>query len=213
MVSFTITQSKLLLLLATPYLIEQCHSFVVVTRKLAQCESSTSSYRRNFVLSNTLTQLSTKDGEEDDAKASEEENVTRRQFITSFSCAMLTSATLASNSLPGAAIESETEQMAEQMAEQTTAVKKDDDDKIVLTVSADNYPKHSYEISAISDDIDSSLTSSTSSGMSIAEETPPVRMCTDDLEARRIAVFERAAPSVVFLDTFVEQRDTFTANV
>lgn len=34
-----------------------------------------------------------------------------------------------------------------------------------------------------------------------------------DPELRRIAVFERAAPSVVFIDTFVDQRDAFSNNV
>ena len=32
-------------------------------------------------------------------------------------------------------------------------------------------------------------------------------------EMRRIAVFEKAAPSVVYIDTFVEQRDAFSTNV
>jgi len=37
-------------------------------------------------------------------------------------------------------------------------------------------------------------------------------MCIDP-EERRIAVFERTAPSVVFIDTFTEQRDAFSTNV
>jgi S1-C subfamily serine protease len=34
-----------------------------------------------------------------------------------------------------------------------------------------------------------------------------------EIELRRIAVFEKAAPSVVYIDTFVEQRDVFSTNV
>ena len=37
--------------------------------------------------------------------------------------------------------------------------------------------------------------------------------CGPDPDERRIAVFERVAPSVVYIDTFVEARDAFSPNV
>ena len=42
---------------------------------------------------------------------------------------------------------------------------------------------------------------------------PADPMCADGSEDLRINVFERTAPSVVFIDTFTEQRDTFSPNV
>jgi S1-C subfamily serine protease len=35
----------------------------------------------------------------------------------------------------------------------------------------------------------------------------------DDIENKRIGIFERASPSVVFIDTFTERRDAFSTNV
>lgn len=35
----------------------------------------------------------------------------------------------------------------------------------------------------------------------------------DQEESKRIAIFERTSPSVVFLDTYIERRDTFSSNV
>ena len=35
----------------------------------------------------------------------------------------------------------------------------------------------------------------------------------DDYENRRIAIFEKASPSVVFIDTFTERRDAFSTNI
>jgi S1-C subfamily serine protease len=35
----------------------------------------------------------------------------------------------------------------------------------------------------------------------------------EDSEARRIDIFERNAPSVVFIDTFTEKQDTFSTNI
>jgi hypothetical protein len=40
----------------------------------------------------------------------------------------------------------------------------------------------------------------------------PETICLDS-EIQRINAFERAAPSVVFIDTFTEQRDAFSPNV
>jgi hypothetical protein len=40
----------------------------------------------------------------------------------------------------------------------------------------------------------------------------PETICLDS-EVQRINAFERAAPSVVFIDTFTEQRDAFSPNV
>ena len=38
-------------------------------------------------------------------------------------------------------------------------------------------------------------------------------LCADLEEENRIAIFERVAPSVVYIDTFVEKRDVFSTNV
>ena len=38
-------------------------------------------------------------------------------------------------------------------------------------------------------------------------------MCADSEEENRIAIFERVAPSVVYIDTFVEKQDVFSTNV
>ena len=35
----------------------------------------------------------------------------------------------------------------------------------------------------------------------------------EDSEARRIDIFERNAPSVVFIDTFTEKQDVFSPNI
>ncbi len=72
------------------------------------------------------------------------------------------------------------------------------DNKIVLQTSTENDPVKFVDASAIT-------------------TTTPVRTRADticiDSEERRIAVFERTAPSVVFIDTFTEQRDVFSTNV
>jgi hypothetical protein len=56
-------------------------------------------------------------------------------------------------------------------------------------------------------------------GTSTSYMSPPLEtpnnaalLCADPDE-RRIAVFERAAPGVVYIDTFIEQRDAFSTNV
>lgn len=41
----------------------------------------------------------------------------------------------------------------------------------------------------------------------------PANANLDPSETRRIEVFDRVAPSVVFIDTFTERRDVFTTNV
>lgn len=49
----------------------------------------------------------------------------------------------------------------------------------------------------------------------IALKNPPARttLCADSAEESRIAIFEKVAPSVVFIDTFSEKRDVFSTNV
>ncbi|KAL7528989.1 hypothetical protein ACHAWF_002792 [Thalassiosira exigua] len=42
---------------------------------------------------------------------------------------------------------------------------------------------------------------------------PARRLCADAEEESRIAIFERVAPSVVYIDTFSEKRDVFSTNV
>lgn len=70
-----------------------------------------------------------------------------------------------------------------------------DQDKAVMQISSKNYPRK-YESSSVNTAVNSN---------SIDELT--------ESEQRRIDVFERAAPSVVYIDTFVEQRDVFSTNV
>lgn len=53
-----------------------------------------------------------------------------------------------------------------------------------------------------------------SSILSLAASLLPTSVVAlDDAENRRIAVFEKVAPSVVFIDTFTERRDVFSPNV
>lgn len=73
------------------------------------------------------------------------------------------------------------------------------DNKIVLQTSTENDPVK-Y--------VDTSATTNTASVRANKANT----LCMD-LEERRISVFERTAPSVVFIDTFKEQRDVFSTNV
>ena len=81
---------------------------------------------------------------------------------------------------------------------QQAAIAVEADNKIVLQTSTENDPVKFVDASAIA-------------------TTTPVRTRTDrlciDSEERRINVFERTAPSVVFIDTFKEQRDVFSTNV
>ena len=67
--------------------------------------------------------------------------------------------------------------------------------------------------------IQSSLLALSSSCMSFFPDTAfavddalAASIC-EDPEAKTIAIFEKAAPSVVYIDTFVEQRDAFSPNV
>lgn len=75
----------------------------------------------------------------------------------------------------------------------------DSSSKIVLQTSSENAPVK-Y--------VDASATATTTPVVSKAGTT----LCLDS-EDRRISVFERTAPSVVFIDTFKEQRDVFSTNV
>ena len=81
---------------------------------------------------------------------------------------------------------------------QQAAIAVEADNKIVLQTSTENDPVKFVDASAIA-------------------TTTPVRTRTDrlciDSEEQRINVFERTAPSVVFIDTFKEQRDVFSTNV
>jgi len=74
----------------------------------------------------------------------------------------------------------------------------EDVNKIVLQTSAENAPVKYVDASAVA---------TTTPVMTKADS-----LCLDS-EERRIQVFERTAPSVVFIDTFKEQRDVFSTNV
>ena len=72
-----------------------------------------------------------------------------------------------------------------------------DPTKIVMSMDVNNLPEK-YASTNVSD----------------KEEVPSNtnnRFC--DAEMQRINVFEKAAPSVVYIDTYVEQRDAFSTNV
>jgi S1-C subfamily serine protease len=70
-----------------------------------------------------------------------------------------------------------------------------DQKKVVMSVSHKNIPqKYGGRISEV-------------------EETTDDSSWFTDIETRRINVFEKAAPSVVFIDTYVELRDAFSTNV
>lgn len=70
-----------------------------------------------------------------------------------------------------------------------------DQDKAVMQISSKNYPRK-YE----------------SSSVRMSDNSNSIDQLTE-AEERRIDVFERVAPSVVYIDTFVEQRDVFSTNV
>ena len=70
------------------------------------------------------------------------------------------------------------------------AVRAEDDPKIVLRTDAENYPVEYVGTRTYT----------------------PETICLDS-EIQRINAFERAAPSVVFIDTFTERRDAFSTNV
>ena len=82
-----------------------------------------------------------------------------------------------------------------------------DMDKIILQASSKNIPQKYASITS------SSSTVSSSSSANSVSSSSNVNMCENDPELRRIDVFEKAAPSVVYIDTFVQQRDAFTTNV
>lgn len=76
-----------------------------------------------------------------------------------------------------------------------------EDGKVALRTSTTNIPVRYVGTSA--DATPAALSSSDTTSTS----------CGPDPEERRISVFERAAPSVVYIDTFVEARDAFSPNV
>ena len=82
-----------------------------------------------------------------------------------------------------------------------------DDGKVALRTSTENIPQRyvgtSAQPVAADDDFTAGAGSSDSSAVA----------CGPDPDERRIAVFERVAPSVVYIDTFVEARDAFSPNV
>lgn len=77
-----------------------------------------------------------------------------------------------------------------------------EDGKIALRTSTSNIPLR--YVGTSSDAAPAALPS---------PETLSTSACGPDPEERRISVFERAAPSVVYIDTFVEARDVFSPNV
>lgn len=89
--------------------------------------------------------------------------------------------------------------------------------KIILQTNSKNIPKR-YVGTSSSASYDQDISSSSSRTIDLPDTTEDRRrntpnLCTDSIEEQRISVFERAAPSVVYIDTFVEQRDAFTTNI
>jgi S1-C subfamily serine protease len=80
-----------------------------------------------------------------------------------------------------------------------------DQKKVVMQVSAKNVPEK------YANPTSSSSASSSSTTCSTNLDSKYRWMTTD--EARRIDIFEKAAPSVVFIDTYVEARDPYSTNV
>jgi hypothetical protein len=97
-----------------------------------------------------------------------------------------------------------------------------DQKKIVMQMSSENIPKKYVSTSSSSSSstkncqsssVSSCSTSSSSSTSSGTSSGATEQDALTEAELRRIAVFEKAAPSVVYIDTFVEQRDAFSTNV
>lgn len=84
------------------------------------------------------------------------------------------------------------------------------DGKIVLRTSTSNLPTK-YEKTALSQVLEES------SPMELKLRQQPANnagVCTcESTEQRRIRVFERSAPSVVYIDTYAVQRDAFSPNM
>ena len=83
-----------------------------------------------------------------------------------------------------------------------------DDGKVALRTSTDNIPQRYVGTSAQPVAADDDFTTGAGS-----PDSPAAAVCGPDPDERRIAVFERVAPSVVYIDTFVEARDAFSPNV
>jgi len=84
------------------------------------------------------------------------------------------------------------------------------DGRIVLRTSTSNLPTK-YEKTALSQVLEES------SPMELKSRQQPANtagLCTcESTEQRRIRVFERSAPSVVYIDTYAVQRDAFSPNI
>ena len=105
----------------------------------------------------------------------------------------------------------------------------DDPTKVVLRTSSRNlpsFPSSSSSPSSLSSSSSSSLNNKETTIGNMDSQTCPIeddssssiggRKMIDTsttLEGRRIDVFEKAAPSVVYIDTFIEQRDTFSPSM
>ena len=84
-----------------------------------------------------------------------------------------------------------------------------DQQKVVMQLSAKNIPQK-YGSTTTTSSSTSDHSSNTSSSGAVDESGDS---WMTDVETRRIDVFEKAAPSVVFIDTYVETRDAFSTNV
>ena len=85
-----------------------------------------------------------------------------------------------------------------------------DDGKVALRTSTNNIPQRYVGTSAQPIAADDDFTSGSTGNL---ESSAASGVCSPDPDERRIAVFERVAPSVVYIDTFVEARDAFSPNV
>lgn len=89
-----------------------------------------------------------------------------------------------------------------------------DQKKVVMQVNAKNVPqKYDPSTGKLSSTGSSSEISSSESSSTSTCSTMTYDDMMSQMESRRIDVFEKAAPSVVFIDTYVESRDAFSTNV
>jgi len=134
----------------------------------------------------------------------------RRQFLSYFAAAGLTLVGLGMNQVV--------------LAEEIEIDSEDESwrRKIILQTDSRNMPRRyvgtSPSASIVEQDMEISSIPSSSRKINVVDTITEDRkrtkdICTDSIEEQRISVFERAAPSVVFIDTFVEQRDAFTTNI
>jgi len=88
-----------------------------------------------------------------------------------------------------------------------------DQKKVVMQMSSQNVPQKYSSTSTSTVTATATANTPASASASASNAVPQQLDMLTEAELRRIAVFEKVAPSVVYIDTFVEQRDVFSTNV